>query len=368
MSYTSVIYGAGGAMGEATVFNEIIFSKAAAVRVVDPRFDPDRFGWDSVGDIQRRFDALLGSENYKKLSFFTRSSSLTWEGADVAISCAPHGANVELTKGALQYGVPYCDLGGCGAVVEEQRRIADGADTLIGPECGLAPGAAGIYAARLAKHYGCKEIKVRCGGNPATRPDPKENPLLYKLVYSPEGLASGFADYCTEIEGGEFVNVPALSTVERFDDEFESTPTSHNSHFVVEYLRSLGVRSFSYQTLRYHGHCAALKSLDGFENPVLLAKRLRSMPELRFDRRRDRDRITFVAAGERGKTFRYDIYSDPITQFTAMEITTAAAISLVAQYIATKGAPKGFATPEQFIDGAWFISEFERRIDHFNVL
>jgi hypothetical protein len=46
-----------------------------------------------------------------------------------------------------------------------------------------------------------------------------------------------------------------------------------------------------------------------------------------------------------------------------MELTTCWGITIVAHHIASaRGVPKGFATPERFVDTSWVLSEIERRL------
>ena len=357
------VFGAGG-MGIPTVFDQAVFSETKWINLVEP-------DWDRLHRAMHTLKKLLGEELANKISYFQEPSVLVWENTDAAISCAPHAANVELTRQAIEFDVPFCDLGGCGKVVEEQAKLAENTGCAIVPDCGVSPGTANILEVHLAKQ-GCKRIRARCGGNPAVRPDPETNPLLYKLIYNAEGLASGYAGWCHELEDGHVIQVPAVGYVERYNDEFESAPTSHHSRFSIEHLRSLGVESCNYQTLRYHGHYDQLTK-GGWRytcDPHLLAERLKNKPELVFDREKDVDRMTLVVEDQTGMpSYKYDILGDPITKFTAMELMTSWGISIVAHHMASgRGKPDGFAMPQQFVDTKWYISELNRRIKHFNVL
>src|SRR3989344_1860618 len=362
--YRTTVFGAGG-MGIPTVFDQAQFCETKWINLVDPN-------WDRLHHAMKVLPDLLGKELSNKISYFQKASALVWDKVDVAISCAPHAANMELTKQAMEFGVPFCDLGGCGHVVEEQEKLAQDAKTAIVPDCGVSPGIADILAVHLVKYYGLKQIRVRCGGNPARRPDPETNPLLYKLIYNAEGLASGYSGWCYEIEDSVLIQVPAVGYVERFDDEFESAPTSHHSRFSIEHLIALGVEKYDYQTLRYHGHYAELTK-GGWRHtcdPHLLAERFQNKPELVFNRNFDVDRMTLVVEDVSGTlSYRYDLYSDLVTKFTAMELMTSWGISIVAHHMASgKGKPDGFAMPQEFVDSVWFIEQLNRRQDHFQLV
>ncbi|MBI4067840.1 hypothetical protein HY413_00325 [Candidatus Kaiserbacteria bacterium] len=361
--YRVTVFGAGG-MGIPTVFDQAFFGETKQINLVEPNRDRLQYA-------MKRLTELLG-ERADKISYFQQTSALVLEGVDAAISCAPHVVNAELTQQvAIEFDVPFCDLGGCGEVVEKQAMLAENTGRSVVPDCGVSPGTANILEVHLAKR-GCKRIRARCGGNPATRPDPQVNPLLYKAIYNLEGLASGLAGWCYELEDNRLIQVPAVGYVEPYDEEFESAPTSHHSRFSIEHLRSLGVESCNYQTLRYHGHYAELAKMgwkhDG--NPHRLAEQLMRRPELAFDREKDVDRLTLIVEDQSGSpSYKYDILADPITKFTAMELMTSWGISIVAHHMASgRGKPDGFAMPQEFVDTTWYINELNRRIKHFNVL
>jgi saccharopine dehydrogenase-like NADP-dependent oxidoreductase len=179
------------------------------------------------------------------------------------------------------------------------------------------------------------------------------------------------------IRAKKLASIEALSVVERFEDGLEASPTSNNSPQVVDYLRSIGVREYDYMTLRYDGHWEKVcgwKSL-GFlvGDPARdreLADRLELDPVLRYDSRKDRDRLILSVRGSsskggiaRGFSYRLDVHADRRTRFAAMELTTCWGITIVAHHMACgRGKPRGFATPERFVDTSFVIEEIERRL------
>jgi saccharopine dehydrogenase-like NADP-dependent oxidoreductase len=246
------------------------------------------------------------------------------------------------------------------------------------PDCGVSPGLSNILAVHCARVHGCDEVHVRCGGLPLERPDASVNPLLYKLVFSPWGLISEYSGSVPVIRDKQLASVEALSVVERFEEGLEAAPTSNNSPQVVEYLRSIGVREYDYMTLRYDGHWGLVRGWQalGFlaGDPARdreLSERLERDPVLRYDEKRDRDRLILSVRGtrsgaglERGFGYRLDVAADRKTRFAAMELTTCWGITLVAHHMASgRGKPRGFATPERFVDTTWVIAELERRLE-----
>lgn len=91
---------------------------------------------------------------------------------------------------------------------------------------------------------------------------------------------------------------------------------------------------------------------------------------LRYDPAKDRDLLILSVRGIAGGNglrrvfeYRLDVPADRTTRFAAMELTTCWGITIVAHHMASgRGAPRGFATPERFVDTTWFLAEVERRL------
>lgn len=336
-------------------YDHAISNDTKLINLVEPNSE-------RLHEAMHQLNGLLTKEQADKISPFQKSSVLVWERSDVAESCAPHEVNLTLTEEAIEFDVPFCDLGGCGKVVEEQAKLARDTGCSIVPDCGVSPGSTNIFEVDLAK-AGYKHIRAYCGGNPSPRPDPATNPLLYKEVYNMYGLTSGYAGWCYEIEDGHVIQVPALDQIKHYSDEFEAAPTSHHSRFSIEHLKSLGVESCSYQTLRYHGHYEELtKGGWRFDcEPHFLAERLKRKPELYFDREKDLDRLTLhVSDASNQIGYRYDVVRRKGSPFTAMEVMTGLGINLVARHMMIgKGRPDGFAMPQEFVDPFWYRTELD---------
>jgi saccharopine dehydrogenase-like NADP-dependent oxidoreductase len=228
-----------------------------------------------------------------------------------------------------------------------------------------------------ARAHGCTRIEVRCGGLPLLEPERDANPLGYKLVFSAAGLISEYSGLVPVIRDGKVKKIEALSTTEEFDAQHECSPTSNNSPQVVSYLASCGVTHYDYMTVRYKGHWQLVRGWKtlGYlrgnaERDQQLAEQLDGNRALRYDPRKERDKLILRVRGtraedgmQRGFEYRLDVVADKKTKFTAMELTTCWGITIVAHHIASgRGHPKGFATPERFVDSGWVISQVERRL------
>lgn len=366
--FAYVVFGA-GRQGTAAAHDLVLHCDAREVLLVEP----DRARGAAAA---KRLAKLLGVRA-RCLRHADSASDADLAAADVVLSCAPYSANVELTRRSIQAATAFCDLGGNPATVAAQERLAARARVPVVPDCGVSPGISNVLAAHCAKVHGCDEVHVRCGGLPLVRPDPAVNPLLYKLVFSPWGLISEYSGRVPCLRKGRLVHEPALSVIERFDAGLECAPTSNNSPQVVAYLKSCGVREYDYRTIRYDGHWGLVqgwRSLGYLRgNEALdreLSERLAADPVLRYDPAVDRDVLVLSVRGtaqrdglRRAFEYRFDVPADRATKFAAMELTTCWGITIVAHHMASgRGAPEGFATPERFVDTAWFLAEIERRL------
>lgn len=297
-------------------------------------------------------------------------------GCDCLVSALPYQFNLAATRLAISAGVPICDMGGNPAMVEEQRALAQQHGHVVVPECGLAPGLINVLIKHMVQEHGAQMIRAFCGGLPHPKPDPAVNPLQYKLVFSPAGLISEYMGACPVLIDGVVSYEPALSGLEKLDDDYEAFYTSNNSPRILEYLATIGVHDYVYKTLRYHGHLEkvlTLKSIgflagDGNADSAL-QERLADSAALHFDRRHDRDKVIVVISGTSGGQAvpgaRLQQHMDANAGFTAMELTTSWGTTIVAHALAAGvSRPAGFATPEQFIDTSWFIDQLKRRTDN----
>lgn len=366
--FAYVVFGA-GRQGTAAVHDLVQHCEAREVLVVEP--DAAR-----AKAAKNRLAKLLGARA-KVLRHADSATDADLADADVVLSCAPYSANVELTRRSIAAATAFCDLGGNPETVAAQEKLAARSRVPVVPDCGVSPGISNVLAVHCAKVHGCDEVRVRCGGLPLERPDPAQNPLLYKLVFSPWGLISEYSGNVPCLRGGKMSSQPALSVIERFDEGLECSPTSNNSPQVVAYLKSCGVREYDYRTIRYDGHWGLVQGwrtlgfLRGDEaRDRELADRLAADPVLRYDPAVDRDVLILSVRGtstkdglRRAFEYRFDVPADRTTKFAAMELTTCWGITIVAHHMASgRGAPKGFATPERFVDTTWFLSEVERRL------
>ncbi|MCP4572234.1 MAG: hypothetical protein GY838_07755 [bacterium] len=185
--------------------------------------------------------------------------------AQVAISAVNYWFNADLAALAVQGRCHFLDLGGNNDVVAREFELdaaARSAGVSIVPDCGLAPGLAGILGYWLTE--GLDEIdcvRLRVGGLPA-EPLP---PMNYKVVFSVQGLINEYIEPAVVIRGGKLQTVPSLSELETLTfpapfGELEAFQTSGGTSTLPQTL--LGrVPDLDYKTIRYRGHCAQVRLL-----------------------------------------------------------------------------------------------------------
>jgi lysine 6-dehydrogenase len=185
--------------------------------------------------------------------------------ADVAISAVNYWFNADLAALAVQNRAHFLDLGGNNDIVAREFALDDRARKMgvsVVPDCGLAPGLAGILGYYLVEALDQPEsLKLRVGGLPA---DPLP-PMNYKVVFSVQGLINEYVEPAVVIRDGRLQTVPSLSELEHLSfpepfGELEAFQTSGGTSTLPRTL--LGrVPQLDYKTIRYKGHCAQFRLL-----------------------------------------------------------------------------------------------------------
>jgi len=298
----------------------------------------------------------------------------------VAVGAAGFRFNELLAREAIRASTCFCDLGGNNSVVERELSmdgIARAAGVAVVPDCGLAPGMVQPVAARALELVGgeADELKIRVGGLPV-HPKP---PLNYKLVFSPEGLINEYDEPAVALREGRRVELEPLTEIEALDfpppfGRLEAFVTSGGSS-TLPWTMEGRVRELDYKTIRYPGHCAAMKGMLwlglGGTAPVKAGGAMTVPRELLVEllRRKltDNDQdvvLVRVTALKDGKGTRFQLvdYGEPGKGISAMMKTTAFPASAVAWMLASGRIEKRGALPqERCVPPADFIAQLERR-------
>lgn len=298
------------------------------------------------------------------------------DGAWAVLNALPFHAATAVATAAAELGVHYFDLTEDVAATHAIRQLAPGARSVLMPQCGLAPGFIGVVGHDLARRFlrdggELLSLRMRVGALPRY----PSNALKYNLTWSTEGLINEYCNPCEAIVGGRRVEVPALEGLESFaldGIEYEAFNTSGGLGTLPETLAGRA-RDVDYKSIRYPGHCAAMKLL---------------LDDLRLRERRDWLRDIFDSAIPQTEqdvvvifataTGRTRAGQGPLVQASfsariggtetdaghvnAIQLTTAAGICTALDLVATGVLPQsGFVRQEAMPLDAFLANRFGRQ-------
>ena len=175
------------------------------------------------------------------------------------VSCLPFHLNLPVAEAAFELGVHYFDLT---EDVPTTTRVlelaAKGADTVLAPQCGLAPGLIGIVGASLTRHFDTiRTMELKVGALPRH----PAGLLGYAFNWSAEGVVNEYLNDCEVVRSGVRQMVPAMTELERVvigGVELEAALTSGGLGTMCETYQGRTGR-LDYKTMRYPGHFELMK-------------------------------------------------------------------------------------------------------------
>jgi len=181
------------------------------------------------------------------------------KSADVMISAVNYWFNAALTEVAIEAEAHFLDLGGNNDITAKQfaqNSAAEKAGVTIIPDCGLAPGLAGLIGWELASRLDeCHEVHLRVGGLPL-EPQP---PMNYGIVFSAEGLINEYIEPAVVIRDGIIKTVQSMTELEEltFPEPFGKLEAFQTSGGISTLPKTMlgKVNHLDYKTIRYPGHC-----------------------------------------------------------------------------------------------------------------
>ena len=183
-------------------------------------------------------------------------------GADAIVNALPFHLATRSATLARELGCHYFDLTEDVAATRAIKALADGAATVLMPQCGLAPSFVGIVAQHLARGFDTlDEVQMRVGALPAF----PTNALKYNLTWSVDGLINEYCRPCEAIRDGQRLEVLPLEGLEHFSldgVEYEAFNTSGGLGTLCDTLAGR-VRTLDYKSVRYPGHHALMRALLG---------------------------------------------------------------------------------------------------------
>lgn len=175
------------------------------------------------------------------------------DGCDAIVSCLPYNLNIAIADVAAANDLHYFDLTEDVPTTDHIRGLAETANVLMAPQCGLAPGFIGIVGASLAAELDtCRSLRLRVGALP-------QHPtglLGYAFNWSAAGVVNEYLNDCEVIEEGvrKFVSpMEWHETIHLNGTELEAFTTSGGLGTMCETLLGT-VENLDYKSLRYPGH------------------------------------------------------------------------------------------------------------------
>jgi saccharopine dehydrogenase-like NADP-dependent oxidoreductase len=181
-------------------------------------------------------------------------------GFDAVVSCLPYDRNQGVAEDAAALGLHYFDLTEDVRTTARVRELAEGASTVFAPQCGLAPGLIAIVGSSLADGlHALRRMQLRVGA----LPQHPSGMLGYSFTWSPEGVVNEYLNDCEVIRSGQRQFVPAMADIETVvigGLRLEAFATSGGLGTLCETYDGR-IRHLDYKTLRYPGHCDAIRFL-----------------------------------------------------------------------------------------------------------
>uniref|UniRef100_UPI003BAC201A saccharopine dehydrogenase family protein n=1 Tax=Stappia sp. TaxID=1870903 RepID=UPI003BAC201A len=181
-------------------------------------------------------------------------------GKTAVLSAAPFFLTGPIARAAKAAGTHYFDLTEDVASTKLVKDLADGAETLFAPQCGLAPGFVSVAAHDLVTRFDALDtLTLRVGALPRY----PTNALKYNLTWSTDGLINEYCNPCEAVVDGVPTLVQPLEGYETFSldgVDYEAFNTSGGLGSLAETLDGK-VRNLRYLTARYPGHRDIMRML-----------------------------------------------------------------------------------------------------------
>lgn len=185
--------------------------------------------------------------------------------ADAVVSTLHAHSNIAIVKACLSGGTHYFDITEDVAANQEIRDLVHPSMTpnMFFSQCGLAPGVVSIAAGTLGREYDfIDSIECRVGALPRH----PRGPLGYALTRSTDGLINEYINPAQAVVDQSYQTVQSMDGLETMVIEGTTYEAFNTSGGLGDLWDAFTVRDMNYKTLRYPGHCAAMRLLlDTFD-------------------------------------------------------------------------------------------------------
>src|SRR5690554_7292159 len=177
---------------------------------------------------------------------------------DAVVSCLPYFLNIKIAETAVDMGVHYFDLTEDVPTLNAILKMSENSNSVLAPQCGLAPGFIGILGAGLySKFSEVRSVKLRVGALPLH----PMGQLGYSFTWSAEGVINEYLNDAEVIHNGERKMLSSLNDLEIINingRQYEAFLTSGGLGTMCETLEGK-VDTLNYKTIRYPGHRDGMK-------------------------------------------------------------------------------------------------------------
>ncbi len=187
----------------------------------------------------------------------TESLGTLFEDVDAVLSCLPYRFNRSVADAAHRAAIHYFDLTEDVPTTQHIITLAETAECLMAPQCGLAPGFIGIVgAAQIARFDRCRSLRMRVGALP-------QHPtglMGYSFNWSAEGVVNEYLNDCEVIEDGERKWVSPMEWLETIyigGVKLEAFTTSGGLGTMCDTYHGI-VDNIDYKSMRYPGHVSLM--------------------------------------------------------------------------------------------------------------
>ena len=281
--------------------------------------------------------------------------SETMSRFDSVVSALPYFLNKDIAKIAHDKGLHYFDLTEDVDTTNYIRDLSKTSNSVMAPQCGLAPGFIGIIGAHLAHQFTkVRDIELRVGALPKY----PNGLLAYSFTWSPAGVINEYINDAEAIHNGERKMVSSLDGFEYINiggREFEAFTTSGGLGTMCETFEGK-VDTLNYKTIRYPGHGKLMKFL--IQELILKEKKEMLTEILENAKPPVKEDVVYVYAVVEGwqdeKLLRSEYYKafSPLKienkECRAISWTTAASIAAVVEMVHNGDLPsRGFIKQEE---------------------
>lgn len=179
---------------------------------------------------------------------------------DAVVSCLPYFLNIKIAETAVAMGIHYFDLTEDVPTLNAILKMSENSNSVLAPQCGLAPGFIGILGAGLYSQFSeIRMVKLRVGALPLH----PMGQLGYSFTWSAEGVINEYLNDSEVIHNGERKMLSSLDDVESINingRQYEAFLTSGGLGTMCETLDGK-VNTLNYKTIRYPGHRDGMKLL-----------------------------------------------------------------------------------------------------------